>query len=79
MQSICSYLPQEMQIQVSVANDFILFFLVYQVLTFYLAQCEEMVEIGTPVLINFLITEMGPKVLCQVCCLLAGSCTSPTS
>jgi len=28
-------------------------------------ECELMVEIGTPVLINFLIEEMGPKVLCQ--------------
>jgi saposin len=28
-------------------------------------ECEEMVEIGTPVLITFLIDEMGPKLLCQ--------------
>jgi len=33
---------------------------------FSCAQCEEMVQIGTPVLINFLIEEMGPKLLCQV-------------
>lgn len=42
VETICGYLPQEMQ-----------------------TQCEEMVQIGTPVLINFLIEEMGPKLLCQ--------------
>lgn len=65
VETICGYLPQEMQTQVCRLRrgpPGLAFSHSY----FSNAQCEEMVQIGTPVLINFLIEEMGPKLLCQV-------------